>query len=68
MLIVWIINLYRFINLVTKRQRSLQKEHEQVEAALKTIENGVFLAEELKKQLEHEIMVLEQKKKVLTTL
>jgi hypothetical protein len=33
---------------------------------LKTIENGVNLAEELKKQLKHEKMVLEQKKKVIT--
>lgn len=49
---------------MSHRQTTLVSEYEQVEAALKTIERGVNLAEELKKQLEHEKMVLDQKKKV----
>ena len=47
-----------------KRREALRKEHVQMEAALKTIERGSKLAEQLKKQLEHEKTVLEQKKEV----
>lgn len=47
-----------------KRHVVLRKEHEQMAAALQTIERGTLLAEQLKTQLGHEKMVLEQKKEV----
>lgn len=47
-----------------KRQQALRQEHEQMAAALQTIERGTQLAEQLKAQLGHEKMVLEQKKEV----
>lgn len=47
-----------------KRHAVLRKEHEQMAAALQTIERGTLLAEQLKTQLGHEKMVLEQKKEV----
>ncbi|XP_020627063.1 dynein beta chain, flagellar outer arm-like isoform X2 [Orbicella faveolata] len=52
----------RFICLVKKRHQVLRREHEQMAAALQTIERGTLLAEQLKTQLGHEKMVLEQKK------
>jgi len=54
----------RFISLVQKRHEALRKEHDQMAAALQTIERGTLLAEQLKTQLRHEKMVLEQKKEV----
>ena len=50
--------------MVKKRREALRQEHKQMAAALKTIERGSRLAEQLKKQLEHEKTVLEQKKEV----
>lgn len=50
--------------MVKKRHAVLRKEHEQMAAALQTIERGTLLAEQLKTQLGHEKMVLEQKKEV----
>ena len=47
-----------------KRHKVLRREHEQMAAALETIERGTLLAEQLKTQLGHEKMVLEQKKEV----
>ena len=47
-----------------KRHKALRQEHEQMAAALQTIERGTQLAEQLKTQLGHEKMVLEQKKQV----
>lgn len=47
-----------------KRHKVLRREHEQMAAALQTIERGTLLAEQLKTQLGHEKMVLEQKKEV----
>ncbi|XP_066025345.1 uncharacterized protein [Pocillopora verrucosa] len=52
----------RFVCLIKKRQQVLRSEHEQMAAALQTIERGTQLAEQLKTQLGHEKMVLEQKK------
>lgn len=52
----------RFICLVEKRHEALRKEYDQMSAALQTIERGTLLAEQLKTQLRHEKMVLEQKK------
>ena len=49
-----------------KRHAVLRKDHEQMAAALQTIERGTLLAEQLKTQLGHEKMVLEQKKEVRT--
>lgn len=56
--------IFRFICLVKKRHQALRQEHEQMAAALQTIERGTQLAEQLKAQLGHEKMVLEQKKEV----
>ena len=50
--------------MVKKRHGALRREHEQMAAALQTIERGTLLAEQLKTQLGHEKMVLEQKKEV----
>lgn len=50
--------------MIKKRQQVLRSEHEQMAAALQTIERGTQLAEQLKTQLGHEKMVLEQKKEV----
>ena len=50
--------------MVKKRHEALRREHEQMAAALQTIERGTLLAEQLKTQLRHEKMVLEQKKEV----
>ena len=47
-----------------KRQQVLRREHEQMAAALQTIERGTLLAEQLKAQLGHEKMVLDQKREV----
>jgi len=52
---------------VKRRHEALRKEHEQMAAALQTIERGTLLAEQLKSQLGHEKMVLEQKKDVCLT-
>ncbi|XP_015758877.1 PREDICTED: dynein beta chain, ciliary-like [Acropora digitifera] len=52
----------KFISLVQKRHEALRKEHDQMAAALQTIERGTLLAEQLKTQMCHEKMVLEQKK------
>ena len=54
----------RFLCLVEKRHEALRKEYDQMSAALQTIERGTLLAEQLKTQLRHEKMVLEQKKEV----
>ena len=50
--------------MVKKRHAALRREHEQMAAALQTIERGTLLAEQLNTQLGHEKMVLEQKKQV----
>ena len=50
--------------MVQKRHEALRKEHDQMAAALQTIERGTLLAEQLKTQMRHEKMVLEQKKEV----
>jgi len=49
---------------VKKRHQVLRREHKQMAAALQTIERGTLLAEQLKTQLGHEKMVLEQKREV----
>ena len=56
--------IIRFISLCRKRREGLRQEHLEMAASLKTIERGSTLADKLKKQLQHEKMILGQKEEV----
>ena len=53
-----------FVSMMFERKRHIESEHETVTTALQYINRENKLATRLKKQLEHELIVLEERKEV----